>query len=111
MGAAEILQSHESFHLLDRDLSFLFEQKYLAKEPTFLRRIAITIRQIHFELPGSSIDAFVSQPLTDSRITLLEAADKFSEQDPRHSDLSNLLWEISTIGPLFIRLPRAAACP
>lgn len=97
---------------LDADFFHLFEHKNLAKDLRFLRRVAITIRHLHFFLPHNcKLKKFINSPLTESRVSLLQAADNLSEQDPLHSELSDLLQEIANTGPLFIRLPRASVDP
>lgn len=110
------LEAHLS--QLQRDFSALFEEKNLAKDAQFLRRVAITIKHLHYDAMRNPMSdevlGFLTTPLGDfqvSEMTLLDAADSYSEQDPKHSDLSELLAEIATFGPLFIRLPISGGDP
>jgi hypothetical protein len=90
----------------------LFEFRELAKNPQFLRLVAISVRHVYFDAKKdpqmNSLLQWITSPVADfmeNQITLLEAADRFSHQEPRYSDLSELLLEISGFGPLFIQLP------
>lgn len=110
------LEAHLS--QLQRDFSALFEDKSLAKDAQFLRRVAITIKHLHYDAMRNpmtdEVQTFLTTSLGDfqvSEMTLLDAADSYSEQDPKHSDLSELLSEIATFGPLFIRLPLSGGDP
>ena len=90
----------------------LFEFRELAKNPQFLRLVALSVRHAYFDARKnpqmSSLLQWITSPVADfmeNQITLLEAADRFSHQEPRYSDLSELLLEIARFGPLFIQLP------
>jgi len=100
----------EQLHL---ELERLFVQKYLGHDLRFLRKIAITIKHLHFDAKNvndGKVCHFLTSPLgsfMENELSLLEAADLFSEQDPKYSDLGELLAEMAAFGPLFIRAPRA----
>jgi hypothetical protein len=110
------LEAHLS--QLQRDFAALFEDKRLAKDAQYLRRVAITIKHLHYDAMRNPMTDEVLEFLTTtfgdfqvSAMTLLDAADSYSEQDPKHSDLSELLVEIAGFGPLFIRLPISGGDP
>jgi hypothetical protein len=90
----------------------LFEFRELAKNPQFLRLVAIAVRHAYFDAKKDRgmhpLLQWITLPMADfmeNQVSLLEAADRFSHQEPKYSDLSELLLEISRFGPLFIQLP------
>jgi hypothetical protein len=92
----------DSLTKLEQDWNHLINCHDLAKDPKFLRRMAINIQQIHYDVKRSQkgkngpdhLLHFLSTPLGApfvAKTTLLQAAESFSEQEPKHSDLSELL--------------------
>lgn len=107
----------ENLKQLHVELSRLFTQKNIIHDARFLRRMAITVKHLYFDAKKTNeekICRFLNSPLgsfMENRCSLLDAADAFSEQDPKHSDLGSLLEEIALFGPLFIRVPHALIDP
>jgi|SRR3989304_7801798 len=99
-------------HQMKADLSALFSSQSFAADLKLIYRIALNTRQLNHDarrLPYSSrhrISAkkvlhFISTPWGDpfnGKISLLEAADKFTEQDPQYSDLYHWLSQLSSFG-------------
>jgi hypothetical protein len=99
----------ESFIRLKTDWNQLLNDEYFATDFKFLLRMAINIKQICHDAKKSKhpktwkeevdqLSYFLSTPVGApfvSRVTLLQAADNFSEQEPRHSDLAQLLSDFS----------------
>jgi hypothetical protein len=81
------------------DWEHLFEKETLATDHKFLRKMAIAIKQMQHEAKsceasGEKVRHFLETPIGApfvSKITLAQAADRYSEQEPKHSDLSELL--------------------
>jgi hypothetical protein len=94
----------DSLLKLKQDWNHLLHCHALAKDPKFLRRMAINIQQIHYDVQTKQLKNwqneaeallhFLSTPLGApfvAKMTFLEAVEKFGEQDPISSDLSELL--------------------
>ncbi len=74
--------------------------------------MAINIKQVHFDAKNAkhipalkqrarAIEHFLSTPIGApfiGNLTLTKAADTFSEQNPKESDLSQLLGDFATFG-------------
>lgn len=102
----------EHLDLIKRELVFLFQGNHLAKDIKFLRKMAINIKQLHFDARiakhleefkhhAKAVDHFLSTPIGApfvGKITLTKAAETFSEQDPQDSDLSHLLMDFAKYG-------------
>lgn len=91
----------ENLEVLKNEMLSLFKEKQLAKDAKFLRKMAINIKHLHYSVnqalaqakcpvQAKKIEHFLSTPLRGP-ITLSQAADTFSEQHPKESDLSYLL--------------------
>ncbi len=94
----------ENLEILKNEMSFLFKEKHLAKDAKFLRKMAINIKHLHYNVKRAiaqakcpahvkKIEHFLSTPMRGP-ITLSEAAATFSEQHPKESDLSHLLEDV-----------------
>jgi len=105
--------SMETLEQLHVELHRLFARKNIIHDIRFLRRMAITVKHLYFDakrLGEERVCYFLESPLgpfMENQYSLLVAADLFSEQDPKYSDLAELLTEIACFGPIFIRAPRA----
>lgn len=101
----------ENLDLLKKEMLFLFQKKHLAKDVKFLRKMAIHIKQLHFDAKhaikseskqqAQEVEHFLSTPMGApfiSGVTLTQAADSFSEQNPKESDLSTLLESFASYG-------------
>jgi hypothetical protein len=102
----------EHLEIIKKEMLFLFQGSHLAKDAKFLRKMAINIKQLHFDAKKTSkssehrqqaieVEHFLSTPIGApfvSAITLLQAADSFSEQHPKESDLSHLLEDYAKYG-------------
>jgi hypothetical protein len=100
---------------MKRDWLALINRLHLAKDTQFLRRMAINIKHLHHDALhskridelrtlASQIEHFLSTPLGApfvAKETLVKAAYLFSEQDPKDSDLSEILGEFSHYGACF----------
>jgi hypothetical protein len=100
---------------LKKDWLALINQSYLAKDPQFLRKMAINIKHLHHDAKrmkktgalrsqALQIQHFLSTPIGApfvAKETLVKAAYLFSEQDPQDSDLSAILREFSLYGKSF----------
>jgi hypothetical protein len=100
---------------LIQDFQQLKQSPSLCRDPRFLCRMATDLKQLsHDAALGLRISTLkkkarlIRHLLTTpfgapyvSRMTFLEAADIFSEQEPRHSDLANLLQNSLTYGCKF----------
>ncbi len=93
----------EELKRFKRDWEDLFEKESLARDMKFLRRMAIAIKQLQYHAAnskdrfgGERLYHFLSTPIGET--TLIEAADKYSDQDPRHSDLAELLGDVAKHG-------------
>ena len=98
---------------LNEELRNLLNQDNSIDEIKFLRRVAITVKQLHFDAKkakkcqklsrvAEKVEQFLCTPWGDenaSFITLLQAADAYSEQDPKHSDLVEVLSHLKQCGP------------
>jgi hypothetical protein len=105
----------EHLEQMKKDLLALIHRSHLAKDPQFLRRIAINIKHLHhdasklkrtmeFRTSALQIEHFLSTPLGApfvTKDTLVNAAYLFSEQNPKNSDLSEILREFSHYGARF----------
>lgn len=107
----------EPLEQLNVELNRLFAEKNIVHDARFLRRMAIGVIHLYFDAKRSGdericrfLDSSIG-PFMENKQSLLNAADLFSEQDPKHSDLASLLEEIAFFGPLFIRAPRALIDP
>lgn len=106
---------NEHLKQMRKDWLALISRSHLAKNPQFLRRMAINVKHLHydaiqlkqtieFQSRVSQIEHFLSTPLGApfvTKVTLVKAAYLFSEQDPRDSDLSRILEEFSHYGACF----------
>jgi hypothetical protein len=107
----------ETLEQLNIELYRLFAEKKIVHDARFLRRMAIAVKHLHFDAKKAGderVCRFLESsmgPFMENKQSLLNAADIFSEQDPKHSDLACLLEEIAFFGPLFIRAPRALIDP
>ena len=102
----------EHLDIIKKEMLFLFQRGHLAKDAKFLRKMAINIKQLHFDVKKTDkssehreqaveVEHFLSTPIGApfvSPITLLQAADSFSEQNPKESDLSRLLEDFAKYG-------------
>lgn len=102
----------EHLDIIKKEMLFLFQRGHLAKDAKFLRKMAINIKQLHFDAKKTNkrseykqqaieVEHFLSTPIGApfvSAITLLQAADSFSEQNPKESDLSHLLEDFAQYG-------------
>lgn len=110
-----ISRFEENLENLRTDCISLFTKKQLANDLRFLRKIAISIKQAYYEARLAKIQHrfastaervrhFLSTPIGApfvSKTTLLKAAFHFSEQDPQHSDLSQILTDFAKYGPKY----------
>jgi hypothetical protein len=109
----KILNSFEEhLDIIRKEMLCLFQRNYLSKDIKFLRKMAINIKQLHFDAKNAKktaewkhqatdIEHFLSTPIGApfvSAITLTQAADNFSEQNPKESDLSILLEDFGKYG-------------
>jgi hypothetical protein len=98
----------ENLARFQQDCSHLAGRTALAAEPKFLLRMAIMIKQLYFDaakvqkeeelkVVARRIHSFLSKPweLPLGKRSFLEAADTYSHQHPRYSDLSQLLDAVS----------------
>ena len=102
----------EHLDIIKKEMLFLFQRGQLAKDAKFLRKMAINIKQLHFDAKKTNkqseyrqqaieVEHFLSTPIGApfvSAITLLQAADSFSDQNPKESDLSQLLEDFAKYG-------------
>ncbi len=102
----------EHLDIIKKEMLFLFQKNHLAKDIKFLRKMAINIKHLHFDAKNAKknsqwkqqakdIEHFLSTPIGApfiSSITLTQAADNFSEQNPKESDLSILLEDFGKYG-------------
>jgi hypothetical protein len=102
----------EHLDVIKKEMFFLFNKNHLAKDVKFLRKMAINIKQLHYDAKlakktaewkhqAKEIEHFLSTPIGApfiSTITLTQAADTFSEQNPKESDLSLLLEDFAKYG-------------
>lgn len=82
-----------------REWDALLKNRELAADAKFLRRLAIAVKQMHtLALNSKEQEKIVADVQTFLAIscgetTLLQAADSYGEEEPRNSDLSQLLSE------------------
>jgi|GEM_PF-1464644 len=102
----------EHLDIIRKEMLYLFQRNQLSKDVKFLRKMAINIKQLHFDAKNAKktaewkqqardIEHFLSTPIGApfvSAITLTQAADNFSEQNPKESDLSILLEDFGKYG-------------
>jgi hypothetical protein len=94
----------EHLEIIKNEMIFLFQKNHLAKDVKFLRKMAINIKQLHYDAKrtkNKEIEHFLSTPLGApfiSASTLIHAADTFSDQNPKESDLSLLLEDFAKYG-------------
>jgi len=107
-----ILSFEENIGRLKQDYLNLFTKIQLAKDLKFLRRIAINIKHAYYDASQAkhqrrfvssalNLCHFLSTPLgapVVTKTTLVNAAFHFSEQDPQHSDLSEILINFAKYG-------------
>ena len=107
-----ILSLEENIKRLKQDYLILFTKMQLAKDLKFLRRIAINIKHSYYDARQAKhqrrfvsaalkLCHFLSTPLGApfvTKTTLVNAAFHFSEQDPQHSDLSEILTDFAKYG-------------
>lgn len=100
---------------MNKEWQALIHRSYLAKDPKFLRRMAIHIKQLHhdaknmqkkenFQGLSQRIAHFLSTPLGApfvSKETLVKAAYLYSEQVPEESDLCIILSEFALYGAFY----------
>ena len=114
-----LIKNHfkESLDVIKTEMLHLCEEEGLAKDAKFLRKMAINIKHLDYNVkkaitaPKCSAHAkkiahFLSTPMQaspGSPITLSKAADTFSEQNPLESDLSHLLASSSFKKTIFKR--------
>ncbi len=102
----------EHLDILKKEMLFLFNKHHLAKDVKFLRKMAINIKQLHYDAKNAKktaewkhqakeIEHFLSTPIGApfvSPLTLTQASDSFSQQNPKESDLSILLEDFAKYG-------------
>ena len=90
----------ESLTKLKQDWKHLLKCNALSKDAKFLRRMALNIKQIHYDIKQSKHpkgwESETEKLLkllstTETKVSLLEAADKFGDQEPSQSDLAELM--------------------
>lgn len=102
----------EHLEIIKKEMISLFQRSHLAKDAKFLRKMAINIKQLHYDAKkarkskeckrqAKEVEHFLSTPIGApfiSTITLTQAADNFSVQHPKESDLSLLLEDFAKYG-------------
>lgn len=102
----------EISELMKKDFLLLFHNSNLLKDVKFLRKMAINIKQLHYDAKNArnsvqlkhcakNIEHFLTTPIGApfvADLTLTQAADSFSEQNPKESDLSLLLADFVAYG-------------
>lgn len=104
-------------HVID-DLSHIFSLKENVRDFLYLRRLSLNVKQLYFDAKrltkcskhkghAEKVIHFLETPWgapTVIRRSLLEAADRFSEQNPKYSDLNEWVTGISWYGPAYKKL-------
>lgn len=105
----------EHLDIIKTEMFKLLKKSQLAKDVTFLRKMAVNLKQLHYEakkvkkfklhhLLAQEVEHFLTTPLGApfiSRSTWIQAVDSFSIQNPTDSDLSLLLADFARYGAYY----------